>query len=162
MPTLLRLKIFGSYNPIFLPRGTSTGITKLHPRTREEIEVLETYGGEIIFTPGDIVYSSSELIESSPPNLAADKLATLLEAEGLDFADLRAALDKGQGIHVHVVGDTIIDSYTYCTLIGSNAKTPTFSVSRDAQTDFVGGAAVVAKHLRAAGARGHVFDCTRR
>ena len=27
--------------------------------TREEKEVLESYGGEMIFTPGDIVYSSS-------------------------------------------------------------------------------------------------------
>ncbi|MEE8557641.1 MAG: PfkB family carbohydrate kinase, partial [Myxococcota bacterium] len=53
---------------------------------------------------------------------------------------------------VHVVGDTIVDSYTYCSLIGSNAKTPTFSVRYESQADFVGGAAIVAKHLRAAGA----------
>ena len=36
---------------------------------REEMEVLEGYGGEIIFTPGDIVYSSSNLIETEPPKL---------------------------------------------------------------------------------------------
>ena len=30
----------------------------------------QAYGGEIIFTPGDIVYSSSPLIETAPPSIA--------------------------------------------------------------------------------------------
>jgi rfaE bifunctional protein kinase chain/domain len=54
---------------------------------------------------------------------------------------------------VHVVGETIVDSYTYTTLIGGNSKTPTFSVRFDRQLDYVGGAGIVAKHLRAAGAK---------
>ena len=29
----------------------------LHPRTRDELAILETYGGELIFTPGDVVFS---------------------------------------------------------------------------------------------------------
>jgi rfaE bifunctional protein kinase chain/domain len=45
-----------------------------------------------------------------------------------------------------------VDSYTYCSLIGGTAKTPTFSVKYDHEVDFPGGAAVVAKHLREAGA----------
>ena len=53
---------------------------------------------------------------------------------------------------IHVVGDTIIDSYTYCTLIGGNTKTPTFSLKFDRQVDFVGGAGIVAKHMKKAGA----------
>ncbi len=123
----------------------------VHPKTREELEVLESYGGEIIFTPGDIVYSSSHLIEASPPNIAGDKLMVLMEGEGLNFADLRDAVLKLSGIRVHVVGDTIVDSYTQCSLIGGVAKTPTMSVRFEARQDFTGGAAVVARHLRAAG-----------
>ena len=124
----------------------------LHPRTQEEVNVLDSYGGEIIFTPGDIVYSSSKLIESAPPNLSTEKLLALMQAEGLTFADFRTALEKLAGVRVHVVGDTIVDSYTHCTLIGGNTKTPTFSVRYDHCTDFSGGAAVVSKHLRSAGA----------
>jgi len=116
------------------------------------VNVLDSYGGEVIFTPGDVVYSSSKLIESAPPNLSTEKLMVLMEAEGLSFSDFRASLDKLRGVRVHVVGDTIVDSYTHCTLIGGNTKTPTFSVRYDHQTDFSGGAAVVSKHLRAAGA----------
>ena len=51
-----------------------------------------------------------------------------------------------------MVGDTIVDSYTYTTMIGGMTKTPTMSVRFDNRVDFVGGAGIVAKHLRAAGA----------
>src|SRR5262249_3401583 len=49
------------------------------------------------------------------------------------------------------VGDTIVDSYTHCAMIGGQTKTPTMSVLFERKADFVGGAAIVAKHLRAAG-----------
>lgn len=124
----------------------------LHPRTLEEVKVLESYGGEIMFTPGDIVYSSSALIELAPPSIAHDKLVSVLEAEGLTFDSLYNALDRFTGTRVHVVGDTIVDTLTRTTLIGGNTKTPTFSVRYDDKVDYTGGAAIVAKHLRAAGA----------
>jgi rfaE bifunctional protein kinase chain/domain len=57
------------------------------------------------------------------------------------------------GRRVHVVGDTIIDSYTHCAMIGGQTKTPTMSVLFERKVDYVGGAAIVAKHLAAAGGR---------
>ena len=125
----------------------------LHPRTREELAVLEAYGGELIFTPGDVVFSSSEFIEQAPPNIAPEKLMTLMEQEGVTFDALRKALDSFKAVRVHVVGDTIVDSYTYCTMVGGMTKTPTCSVKYENQVDFVGGAGIVSKHVRAAGAK---------
>ncbi len=124
----------------------------IDPRTQEELDVLDSYGGEFIYTPGDIVYSSSAIIESEPPDLSVEKLMVLLGGEDLAFDQLRQAVGKLKGVKAHVVGDTIVDSYTYTTLIGGNTKTPTFSVRYDKQLDYVGGAGIVAKHLRAAGA----------
>jgi len=138
--------------PDFFAKGYEYSKEGIHPKTREEMAVLESYGGQIIFTPGDLVLSSSAIIEMTPPNLAVDKLLALLQSEGLSFADLRAAISRLAGVKVHVVGDTIVDSYTYCSLIGGTAKTPTMSVKFERQVDFPGGAAVVAKHLRKAGA----------
>ena len=56
------------------------------------------------------------------------------------------------GFKVHVVGDTIVDSYTRTNLIGGQTKTPTFSVLYQGQDDYIGGAGIVAQHLNAAGA----------
>jgi rfaE bifunctional protein kinase chain/domain len=128
------------------------GDGSVDPRTQEEIDALNRYGGEMIFTPGDVVFSSSSIIESEPPNLAVEKLRSLLEGEHLCFDDLYRALDRFKGTKVHVIGDTIVDGYTHTTLIGGNTKTPTFSVRFERQTDYVGGAGIVAKHLKAAGA----------
>jgi len=137
--------------PDYYAKGYEYVAGNVHPKTREEIELLDSYGGEIIFTPGDIVYSSSHLIETAPPNIADDKLMVLMSGEGLTFTDLRDAVLKLSGIRVHVLGDTIVDSYTHCSMIGGMTKTPTLSVRFEARHSFTGGAGIVAKHLRAAG-----------
>ncbi|MEW5984306.1 MAG: PfkB family carbohydrate kinase [Acidobacteriota bacterium] len=139
--------------PDYFAKGYEYVAGGVNPRTQDEIDVLSRYGGEIILTPGDIVLSSSRFIESTPPNLAPEKLHALMESEGISFADLRRALEQCQGKRVHVLGDTIVDSYIYCTPMGSStSKTPTISVKYDEQVDFAGGAAVVSRHLRSAGA----------
>ena len=131
--------------PDFFAKGYEYSAEGIHPKTREEMAVIESYGGELLFTPGDLVLSSSAIIETTPPNLATEKLLALLHSEGLDFGDLKTALTKLKGVKVHVVGDTIVDSYTYCSLVGGTAKTPTFSVKHEREVDFP-------KHLRQAGA----------
>src|SRR5262249_36525398 len=121
-------------------------------KTQEELEVIQSYGGELLFTPGDIVYSSSHLIETEPPNIALEKLLLLMEADKLDFGRLRRIIETCESKRVHVIGDTIVDTLTYTTMIGGMTKTPTPSVRYDNRTDFVGGAGIVAKHLKSAGA----------
>lgn len=150
MPT--PIKNIGIIKPDYFAKGYEYSKSGLHPRTAEEKEAVEAYGGELLFTPGDIVYSSSHIIETEPPAIATEKLMALLEGEKLTFDQLRHALDKFKSVRVHVVGDTIVDSYTHTVLIGGMTKTPTMSVRFDSRSDFVGGAGIVAKHLRAAGA----------
>ncbi|MFQ5514340.1 MAG: PfkB family carbohydrate kinase [Myxococcota bacterium] len=152
-PNPTPLENLRTIQPDYFAKGYEYASNGIHLKTREEIEVIESYGGEILFTPGDVVYSSSRLLNEAPPNLSAEKLRTLLDAEGLGFRDLRVAFETFAGARIHVVGDSIVDTYTYCSLIGSNGKTPTFSVRYEKQTEFAGGAAVVAKHLSAAGAQ---------
>lgn len=138
--------------PDYFAKGYEYGAKEVNPRTQEEVETLAAYGGEIIFTPGDVVYSSSKLIDLAPPEIKYDKLLTLMEREKISFADLRATLGAMGGKRVHVVGDTIIDSFTRCAMIGGQTKTPTMSVLYEDRVDYVGGAGIVAEHLRAAGA----------
>lgn len=146
------IRNIGIIKPDYFAKGYEYTSSGLPPRTAEEKTAVEAYGGEIIFTPGDIVYSSSQLIEIEPPSITTEKLMALLEAENLTFDNLRKVLDKFKGVRVHVIGDTIIDSYTHTVLIGGMTKTPTMSVRFDNRTDFVGGAGIVAKHLKLAGA----------
>ncbi|RDV03158.1 PfkB family carbohydrate kinase [Undibacter mobilis] len=139
--------------PDYFVKGYEYQAGSLNPKTYEEKEAVESYGGEMIFTPGDIVYSSSAIIDGGPPNLSMEKLVALMEAEKITFSDLRQALDRTGGIRVHIVGDTIVDRLTQTSLIGAAGKTPTFSVRYEGERDYVGGAGIVAKHLASAGAK---------
>lgn len=138
--------------PDFFAKGYEYSAGALPPKTQEEADTIAAYGGEMIFTPGDVVYSSSRLLDLAPPDLGPEKLLTLLDGEKLGFDDLRRTLAGFGGKRIHVVGDTIVDSLTDCAMIGGQTKTPTMSVLFQGRTDYIGGAAVVAQHLRAAGA----------
>lgn len=141
-----------SLQPDYFAKGYEYFAEGIPPKTREELDALESYGGEIVFTPGDIVYSSSKLIELQPPRMAIDKLLNVMESEGVDFGDLRKAVRNLTGVKVHVVGDTIVDGYSECTLLGAAAKYPTFSVKLERTERFTGGAGIVARHIKQAGA----------
>ena len=75
-----------------------------------------------------------------------------MESADITFDKLRRVLDTLGGRRIHVVGDTIVDTFTYTSMIGGQTKTPTISVLFEHKTDYIGGAGVVAEHLRAAGA----------
>lgn len=125
----------------------------LPPQTVMERKTVEGYGGRMMFSPGDFVLSSSAVIENDPPKIGLEKLLTLMQVEGISFADLRAALSGLHRLAVTIAGDIIIDSLTTATIIGGYRKTPTPSVRVDGHERFVGGAGVVAKHMAATGAQ---------
>jgi rfaE bifunctional protein kinase chain/domain len=138
--------------PDYFAKGFEYTSSGLPEATQEEANIVESYGGEMIFTPGDVVYSSSKFIDMSEPDIQMEKLLSVMHASNLEFQDLRSALENMSGFKVHVVGDTIVDSYTRTILIGGQTKTPTFSVLYQGQDDYIGGAGIVAQHLSAAGA----------
>jgi bifunctional ADP-heptose synthase (sugar kinase/adenylyltransferase) len=139
--------------PNFYAKGFEYTSTGLPPATQAERDLVESYGGEMIFTPGDVVYSSSRFIEMAPPNLQYEKLLLLMETNGVTFERLREVVSSPTDFTVHLTGDTIVDSHTRTALIGGLTKTPTFTVLYQNKDDFIGGAGIVALHLRAAGAR---------
>ena len=75
-----------------------------------------------------------------------------MEFEKISFNDLESTIKKFKKIKIHIVGDTIIDKYNYCNVLGQTTKTPTFSVRKNNEEIFLGGAGIVAKHLKKLGA----------
>jgi rfaE bifunctional protein kinase chain/domain len=127
----------------------------IHPKTKEEIEAVSSYGGRVIFSPGDIVYSSTHLLTVHKPDISYDKLLSYMDADEITFDDILETLHQFKGKKVDVLGDTIVDKYSYCTVLGPTTKTPTFSVKLEESEKFVGGAGIVAKHVKSLGADVH-------
>jgi len=147
---LKNLKIL---KPDFFAKGFEYFSDNISKETLEEIDVVKSYGGKMIFTPGDVVYSSSKIINTTLPNIQIEKLLSLMEFNKITFEDLKKTVKKFEKISVHVVGDTIIDTYTRGAFIGGQTKTPTFSILQESQENYVGGAGVVAQHVRSGGAK---------
>ena len=147
------LKNLKKIKPDYFAKGFEYTSKGLPPATQEEAKVVEQYGGQMIFTPGDVVYSSSKFLEQTLPEIKWEKLLILMQNNNFNLGDLKNILSKFSKLHIHVLGDTIVDSYTRTSLIGGQVKTPTLSVLFQNTDKYIGGAAIVAQHLKAAGAK---------
>lgn len=146
------LKMLSLIKPDFYAKGFEYSNVNKFPATKEELNLLKKIGSKMIFTPGDIIYSSTKILNEELPQLKYEKLIDLITKNRTTIDNLIELLDKIKKIKVHVIGDTIVDTFTYGSHIGGQTKTPTLSIKYLNEKSFVGGAAVVARHLRKAGA----------
>lgn len=126
------------------------------PATDREREAVRQHGGELIFTPGDVVYSSTKILASATPSLHAAKLEMVMQRFGISFDGLRKLVDAFRGKRVHVLGDLIVDVRCHCTLLFGQPKAPMIGAAFDHEERYIGGAGVVARHLAGAGAEAHL------
>ena len=147
------LKNIQKIKPDYFVKGNEyTAGKDINPKTQEEMKIIDSYGGKFIYTPGDFIMSSSRILQEDTPDLSLEKLNSLMEGEQITFNDIKNSLLNLKNIDVLVLGDTIIDTYVRTSLIGNNAKTPTFSARYIDEERYIGGAAIIANHLKAAGA----------
>lgn len=135
------------------PRTVIKGLEHKHQHNPEQ-SVVQAYGGRLIFSSGETLFSSLELIkkemaESSHPSI--QQQSAYLERHGISRADLLAALESMKAIRVVVIGDTIVDEYLTCDPVGLSREDPTVVVRPISSHRFLGGAGIVAAHARALG-----------
>jgi len=122
-----------------------------------EKAVVEGYGGRIIFSSGEIVFSSTELIGRMPKGGEAQvhRLNQVCGNHGITAESLHETVARFRDLHVLVVGDVVVDRYVLCDAIGVASEAPMISLAHRAERCYVGGAAIVARHVSALG--GHAF-----
>ena len=121
-----------------------------------ELMVLEQYGGRLLFSSGETVFSSVDLLrkEFFETDIRSIGLPhDYMTRHGIDTARLRSLLQKFASLKVCVVGDLIIDEYITCQPLGMSQEDPTIVVTPVDSTRFVGGAGVVAAHAAGLGAQ---------
>jgi rfaE bifunctional protein kinase chain/domain len=142
--------------PDFVVKGK-----EFESRDNPEKSAVEIYGGRLVFSSGELRFSSLSLLERefSEPNLSAvRKPRNFPFRYAFEMLDLRATLEKFSGLRVLVIGDLIVDDYITCDPLGMSQEDPTIVVTPIETKTFVGGAGVVAAHARGLGAE--VRYCT--
>ena len=84
----------------------------------EEKELVEKHGGRVQYTTGQI-YSSTRLINTAMSGLP-EEVRHYMEDFKTKYSmqDIRDYAEKAEKLKVLVVGDVIIDKYTYCNVQG--------------------------------------------
>ena len=104
--------IIKKVKPDYFAKGFEYSLKNMPVATKDEISLLKAYGGKMIFTPGDYVFSSSKFLEYKLPKITYEKLQLLLSTFNVNFSKIKNTLKDFSKIKVHIIGDTIVDTHT--------------------------------------------------
>ncbi len=128
---------------------------KEHENTANpEKQVVEKYGGKLLFSSGDVVFSSLDLIRREFRDFNASAIVKphdFPERHGFEIGALKRELHAFAGLRALVVGDLIVDEYIACDALGMSQEDPTVVVTPVLNERFIGGAAIAAGHARGLG-----------
>lgn len=113
----------------------------------EEKALVEKYGGHIRYTTGQ-TFSSTNLINTALSGLS-DEVRCYMEdfTTRYSMKEIRAFSEKAESLKVLVVGDIIIDKYTYCDVQGLMSKDMGYSARIQSSEEHLGGSVAIARHL---------------
>ena len=121
-----------------------------------ELEVLEEYGGSLMFSSGEVVFSSLDLIRKDLSSLKTKTFEfpfSFASRHDFKVSDMIEVIEKMSSSKVCVIGDLIIDEYITCDPLGMSQEDPTIVVTPVDNQKFLGGAAIVAAHAVGLGAK---------
>ena len=126
-----------------------------------EAAVLAEYGGQLIFSSGEAVFSSMDLLKrdlDSATRCVDVQPSDYLRRHAIRADELLSIIEKFKGLGVCVVGDLIVDEYVTCEALGMSQEDPTVVVTPVDTERFVGGAGVVAAHAAGLGGNVHFLS----
>jgi len=125
--------------------------TKFNP----ELSVLEVYGGRLIFSSGETVFSSIDLLRSEflQSKSGVIELPTdYMKRHSISIERLLSLINSFSRLKVCVIGDLLVDEYITCEALGMSQEEPTLVVTPLDTARFLGGAGIVAAHAAGLGA----------
>jgi len=128
-----------------------------------ELPALRKYGGRLLFSSGESVFSSVDLLrkEFLEANFRSISLPVdYMVRHGIEPSKMQGLLHRFASIKVCVVGDLIIDEYITCQPLGMSQEDPTIVVTPIDSKHFIGGAGIVAAHAAGMGAQVQFLSVT--
>lgn len=112
----------------------------------EEERIVKRNGGKLVFTD-DLTFSSSQLLNNhfeKYPEKTLKYLKKLSAKYSVD--DISKKFKEIEKMKILVIGDTIIDQYSYCTPLGKSSKDSIIVNKFISSEDFAGGSLATANH----------------
>tara|TARA_B100000315_G_scaffold253034_1_gene291045 strand:- start:1753 stop:3186 length:1434 start_codon:yes stop_codon:yes gene_type:complete len=123
-----------------------------------EPDVLDKYGGKLVFSSGEAIFSSLDLIRkelTKSYRTISNEPTDFLVRHGIDLVDLVSKVRDIHNLQICVIGDLIVDEYITCDPLGMSHEDPTLVVTTVDTQRFLGGSGIVAGHAAGLGAKVH-------
>ena len=123
------------------------------PRFAREKELVEGYGGKVIFSSGEVVYSSTFILSRFRERfqLEEERARSFARRHEITRARLAAVMERMVRKRVLVIGDPILDRYVHCDALAVAAESPILSVMPLREDLFLGAGALIARQVAALG-----------
>lgn len=121
-----------------------------------EADAVAGYGGKLLFSSGDVTFSSLDLLHEEfqrPVSGRFRQAPEFLARHEISGDALGKGLERMDGLRVVVIGELIVDEYVTCEALGMSREDPTIVVTPVTTDRFVGGAGIVAAHAAGLGAK---------
>jgi rfaE bifunctional protein kinase chain/domain/rfaE bifunctional protein nucleotidyltransferase chain/domain len=147
------VELLGQLQPEIYVKGKEYELNH-DPRFLAERDAVTRHGGRVVFSSGEVVYSSTALIGAMEGReaLTDEKVSRYRRKFELGNYSLHRLVQKFRGQKVVVVGDYILDRYHFCDPTGVAGEGPMMALRQLQTRDFDGGAAVIALHMAGLGA----------
>jgi rfaE bifunctional protein kinase chain/domain/rfaE bifunctional protein nucleotidyltransferase chain/domain len=124
-------------------------------RFAREKELVESFGGAVIYSSGEVVYSSTFILGHLRDRLPAghDQIEAFCRRHQVSAQRLEDLVRSFVGQRVLVLGDAIVDRYVHCDVASVAAESPVLNAVELRSDTFIGAAGLVAKQCVALGAR---------
>jgi len=115
---------------------------------RDDVTTVAECGGEVRYI-GSVVYSSTKLLNRHFNHLSPET-KSFCQSIAAEFSPeaIRDEVERFRGLNVLIIGDTIIDQYTYLKVQGLTSKNRIISGRFLRQETQLGGALAVVRHVK--------------
>ncbi len=131
-------------------------------QTNIEEELTKKINAELVFSSGNINYSSENLLKNElfenqiKFHLAKD----FIKRKKINIPKMINNINKIKKLRVCVVGDVIIDEYINSNVLGASNEEPCLVLNPISSEKYIGGAGIVASHFSSLGAKTYLFSST--
>ena len=127
----------------------------------KEKEILKKYGGKLIFSSGESILSSKDLIKKEFDRIKIHQIElpkSYMDRHKLGRERLIEIVKKFKNIKVLVIGDLILDEYVTCQPLGMSQEDSSIVVNSVDNEFFLGGAGIVSAHAAGLGANSSLIS----
>ncbi len=132
---------------------------KLHQGFLDEKELVESFGGKIVYSPGNVVFSSTKIIDTlfQREDMKKERIKNFLIRHGINKENLIDVVKKASGKKILIIGDFFVEDSVFCNNSGFALDSSLLNLDFVENKRSLGGTGLIAQYIQGLGGNPEVF-----